>query len=83
VLSAPLVQRLDQHEGTGKLKAFGIAPPEKTGLAFGISLQRRASAWPACDSTQTERISEFGSTPCKAHYRLLSCAEPFDHFKCI
>jgi ring-1,2-phenylacetyl-CoA epoxidase subunit PaaD len=30
-----------------------------------------------------ERISEFGSTPCKAHYRCVSCSEPFDYFKCI
>ena len=38
---------------------------------------------PRCGSEQTERVSEFGSTPCKAHYQCRSCAEPFDYFKCI
>ncbi|MGH8301160.1 MAG: 1,2-phenylacetyl-CoA epoxidase subunit PaaD, partial [Steroidobacteraceae bacterium] len=34
-------------------------------------------------SEQVERLSEFGSTPCKAHYRCSDCLEPFDVFKCI
>ena len=38
---------------------------------------------PRCGSTETARISEFGSTPCKAHYRCEACLEPFDYFKCI
>lgn len=38
-------------------------------------------ACPRCNSQQTELLSEFGSTPCKALYRCLSCAEPFDYFK--
>lgn len=40
-------------------------------------------ACPYCESTQTERLSEFGSTPCKSQYRCLDCSEPFDHFKCL
>ena len=50
----------------------------------------RASLWseptvhcPRCSSQQTERVSEFGSTPCKALYRCTSCLEPFEYFKCI
>jgi ring-1,2-phenylacetyl-CoA epoxidase subunit PaaD len=31
----------------------------------------------------TERVSEFGSTACKAHYRCRACREPFQYFKCI
>jgi ring-1,2-phenylacetyl-CoA epoxidase subunit PaaD len=27
------------------------------------------------------RVSQFGSTPCKAIYRCTSCFEPFDYFK--
>ena len=38
---------------------------------------------PQCGSQETSRISEFGSTPCKALYRCTACAEPFDYFKCI
>jgi ring-1,2-phenylacetyl-CoA epoxidase subunit PaaD len=37
---------------------------------------------PAVRRDRNRRISEFGSTPCKA-YRCASCAEPFDYFKCI
>lgn len=38
---------------------------------------------PRCGSSHTERVSQFGSTPCKASYRCLTCLEPFDYFKCI
>jgi ring-1,2-phenylacetyl-CoA epoxidase subunit PaaD len=38
---------------------------------------------PRCASGDSERVSEFGSTPCKAHYRCGACGEPFDYFKCI
>lgn len=38
---------------------------------------------PRCRSDQTERLSEFGSTPCKAQYRCLACLEPFEAFKCL
>ncbi len=54
-------------EGGGKATLFG-AP---------------TVACPRCGATETERLSEFGSTPCKAHYRCRACAEPFDYFKCL
>ena len=69
------------EEGREKLKAYGIAPPVNGGKAtlFGsVSV-----ACPRCDSLETERLSEFGSTACKAQYRCISCREPFDYFKCI
>jgi ring-1,2-phenylacetyl-CoA epoxidase subunit PaaD len=68
--------------GKQKLAAFGIAPPQgKTGrrALFG----EEAIACPKCRSADTERISEFGSTACKALWRCRSCREPFDYFKCI
>ena len=40
-------------------------------------------ACPRCGSANTEKISQFGSTPCKASYRCTDCLEPFDYFKCI
>jgi len=58
--------------GRAKLAAFGIAPPTVGPVSC-----------PRCGSLATERISEFGSTPCKAHYRCTACREPFDRFKCI
>ncbi len=42
----------------------------------------RAVECPQCGSTQTEEISRFGSTPCKAQWRCRACLEPFDLFKC-
>jgi ring-1,2-phenylacetyl-CoA epoxidase subunit PaaD len=58
-------------EGGRKLRAYGIAPPT-----------RSAVACPQCGASDTEEISRFGSTPCKALWRCRACAEPFDLFKC-
>lgn len=68
-------------DGREKLRAYGIAPPVAGGKAtlFGAV----AVACPRCASADTERLSEFGSTACKAQYRCRSCREPFDYFKCI
>ncbi|MFD7548305.1 1,2-phenylacetyl-CoA epoxidase subunit PaaD [Streptomyces sp. NPDC059816] len=38
-------------------------------------------ACPLCGSTDTELLSRFSSTACKALRRCRACAEPFDHFK--
>ncbi len=56
--------------GRAKLLAYGIAPP-------GVAV------CPQCGSGAVEEISRFGSTPCKALWRCLTCREPFDRFKCI
>lgn len=61
------------EEGRRKLKAYGIAPPTPG---------EREIECPQCGSTDTEQVSRFGSTPCKALWRCRSCAEPFDLFKC-
>ncbi len=69
------------EEGRDKLWAFGIAPPVAGGKAALFAAPEVAC--PSCGSAATERVSEFGSTPCKAHYRCTGCGEPFDYFKCI
>ena len=70
-------------EGRRKLAAFGIAPPAEASLDKQALLgERRALACPFCQSTQTEMLSQFGSTSCKALFRCLDCLEPFDYFKC-
>jgi len=83
VLSPPWTSEWVTAEGRRKLLAFGIAPPQEP-----VSSPRRLFGettvhCPRCGSEATERISEFGSTPCKAHYRCTECLEPFDYFKCI
>jgi ring-1,2-phenylacetyl-CoA epoxidase subunit PaaD len=83
VLSPPWTSDWLTEAGRRKLESFGIAPPERSVAnprhLFGVP----AVACPRCGSRATERVSEFGSTPCKAHYRCTSCLEPFDYFKCI
>lgn len=70
--------------GRAKLEAYGIAPPVGAaggrGALFGADPVVRC---PQCRSEATEKVSEFGSTACKAHYRCTACGEPFDYFKCI
>ena len=68
-------------EGREKLRAYGIAPPVAGGKASLFSAPQVAC--PRCASINTERLSEFGSTACKAQYRCCDCLEPFDYFKCI
>jgi ring-1,2-phenylacetyl-CoA epoxidase subunit PaaD len=64
-------------EGRRKLTEFGIAPPRPTGpVALSLSIH-----CPHCGSTDTELLSRFSSTACKALRRCASCGEPFDHFK--
>ena len=79
-------------KGIQKLRAYGIAPPVDGTAADGRLAGRVARlagtsnlviACPRCGSTKTEKISQFGSTPCKASYRCTDCLEPFDYFKCI
>ncbi len=83
VLSPPWTSDWLSDEGRRKLQLYGIAPPEKC-VSSPRQLFRPATvACPRCGSRATEQLSEFGSTPCKAHYRCTSCLEPFDHFKCI
>jgi ring-1,2-phenylacetyl-CoA epoxidase subunit PaaD len=65
-----------------KLRANGIAPPARTQGKRALFAET-AVACPACGSTATERVSEFGSTACKAYYRCRACREPFQYFKCI
>ncbi|QPC88250.1 phenylacetate-CoA oxygenase subunit PaaJ [Mesorhizobium sp. NBSH29] len=70
-------------EGRQKLKAYGIAPPAKASNSVRALFGETLVECPQCGASETARISEFGSTACKALYRCLKCAEPFDYFKCI
>jgi ring-1,2-phenylacetyl-CoA epoxidase subunit PaaD len=83
VLYPPWTSDWVSEQGRQKLRSFGIAPPEKTVCSPRQLLHASPAACPRCGSRATERISEFGSTPCKAHYRCTACLEPFDQFKCI
>jgi len=72
------------EEAQEKLREYGIAPPGRTaGGAMPLTFVPPAPACPRCGSRDTARLSEFGSTACKALWRCRSCLEPFDHFKPI
>ncbi|MBV8784972.1 MAG: phenylacetate-CoA oxygenase subunit PaaJ [Gammaproteobacteria bacterium] len=74
VLAPPWSHEWLSAAGRRKLLAYGIAPP---------AAAHAAVACPRCGSRDTRCVSDFGSTPCKAHYQCAACREPFDHFKCL
>lgn len=82
VMSPPWSTQWITDQGRQKLLENGIAPPAEESadkpLLFGI----QTVICPFCESSDTQKISEFGSTPCKAQHRCNSCREPFDYFKC-
>ncbi|MGA1025726.1 MAG: 1,2-phenylacetyl-CoA epoxidase subunit PaaD [Lutimaribacter sp.] len=82
LLSPPWTTDWITQEGREKLRAYGIAPPVAGGGKASL-FQVAEVACPRCGSGDTERLSEFGSTACKAQYRCCACREPFDYFKCI
>jgi ring-1,2-phenylacetyl-CoA epoxidase subunit PaaD len=71
-------------DGRRKLLEYGIVPPQRASASLREVLRGdRPVACPRCRSTDTECLSEFGSTPCKALHRCRACLEPFEYFKCI
>jgi ring-1,2-phenylacetyl-CoA epoxidase subunit PaaD len=72
VLFPPWTTDWITERGRERLKAYGIAPPSPSATA----------TCPQCGSSDTEEVSRFGATPCKAQWRCKSCLEPFERFKC-
>jgi len=72
VLFPPWTTDWISERGRQRLKAYGIAPPDPSATA----------QCPLCGSSDTEEVSRFGATPCKAQWRCKSCLEPFERFKC-
>lgn len=73
-LSPPWTTDWLSDKGRARLEEYGIAPPRAAG---------GPEKCPRCGDTDLTRVSQFGSTPCKAHWRCNTCLEPFDYFKCI
>ena len=70
------------EDGKRKLKEYGIAPPNRKSFeALGLFEEEHIQC-PRCNSTQTQLVSRFGPTSCKAVYKCENCLEPFEHFKC-
>lgn len=61
--------------GRNALAEAGIAPPSPSDEPAA------PIACPQCGSGDTEQLSRFGATSCKALYRCRECREPFEYFK--
>ena len=67
-----------------KLRNYGIAPPAHKTKDKNILLgKKQRIECPRCKTKETELVSQFSSTACKAMYRCTSCLEPFEYFKCL
>jgi ring-1,2-phenylacetyl-CoA epoxidase subunit PaaD len=72
------------EEAKLKLQKYGIAPPEEnTSDKSFLSGKPKQVTCPHCKGRNTQLVSQFGSTACKALYKCKDCLEAFDYFKCI
>ena len=73
--------------GRRKLAEHGIAPPGEaprypaSPVPLTLGPVRRTVPCPRCGSLDTEEISRFGATACRALLRCRACLEPFEHVK--
>ncbi|WP_457031522.1 1,2-phenylacetyl-CoA epoxidase subunit PaaD [Kitasatospora sp. P5_F3] len=79
-LDPPWSTDLITEAGKRKLAEAGIAPPVHTDL-LQLGRTRLAVPCPQCGSQDTEELSRFGSTSCKALWRCRECREPFERIK--
>ena len=70
-------------EGRNNLRNYGIASPDDAAEDASELTPDKNIKCPLCKSVNTVRVSEFGSTACKALFRCNDCGEPFDYFKKI
>ncbi len=68
--------------GKQKLSEYGIAPPVRKAFNPLALFEDDQINCPRCGSANTELVSQFGPTSCKALYKCKQCLEPFEHFKC-
>jgi len=82
-LSPPWTTDWITDAGLKKLSENGIAPPVRGSDVKPGLFTTPSVTCPFCEARDAVRVSEFGSTACKAQYRCQSCLEPFDYFKCV
>lgn len=87
VLSPPWTTDDITEHGRQVLAEHGIAPPGPAPrrapgpVPLLLGARPAAVACALCGSTDTELVSQFGSTSCKSLHRCLACREPFEHVK--
>ncbi len=84
VLAPPWTTDWITPRGRKALAEYGIAPPLSP-MADKQALweDKKIVPCPQCGATDTQLISAFGATACKALFQCQSCKEPFDYFKCL
>jgi ring-1,2-phenylacetyl-CoA epoxidase subunit PaaD len=70
-------------QGRERLRQYGIVPPGPVTNDGSLAPVTLPAPCPQCGSRRNERLAAFGSTPCKALYRCLTCREPFEAMKAI
>jgi ring-1,2-phenylacetyl-CoA epoxidase subunit PaaD len=86
VLHPPWTTDRISAEGRRKLAEHGIAPPgaaPEHPVPLTLSRRRQQVDCPHCGSPDTEEVSAFGATACKALRRCTACREPFEQVKAI
>ena len=71
-------------KGRSVLEEYGIAAPlEESADTRALMGEAKIVKCLNCGSTNTQLVSQFGSTACKALFKCNDCYEPFDYFKCL
>lgn len=87
VLNPPWTTDWISDAGKRALAEHGIAPPGQAPVRghgpvpLELGPPRRHTGCPHCGSADTEELSEFSATACKALRRCRGCREPFEHIK--
>lgn len=87
VLEPPWTTDWISPAGRQKLAEYGIAPPGAAPqhaagpVPLTLTPPQSRVRCPQCGSPDTEQVSQFGATACKALRRCRSCHEPFEHIK--
>lgn len=72
------------EKGRNDLEKYGIAPPlDPVSDKEALLGNKKIVKCTLCGSTNTQLVSQFGSTACKALFKCEDCLEPFDYFKCL
>lgn len=70
--------------GRAALEQYGIAAPlQPEANKEALLGNKKIVRCPQCGSQNTQLVSQFGSTACKALFQCQACLEPFDYFKCL
>ncbi|MCG0068998.1 phenylacetate-CoA oxygenase subunit PaaJ [Streptomyces tricolor] len=70
-----------RHDSDPVPLTLGPTRTHRTDTGTGADAGTEPVRCPHCGSADTELLSRFSSTACKALRRCLACREPFDHFK--